>query len=149
MDEILGKDVIKEPEVVLDAPPNPKIEEVKKSPDQLMTEALSDYPFLKFSNGTLNVTHPELTQYLKPKILKMGDIVKRGTILSNLNGGILNVDAQTQSLNSCLATISVGFVDVPKLNLLEVEDTDLIMALYVAVVSFQNFFRKSTLGFTL
>jgi hypothetical protein len=145
------------PETVTPSPTNAELintpvvvpEAVKKSPEELMTEALKDYTFLSYANGTLKVEHAELKSFLKPIILKMGNIVKRGTIIANLNGGATNIDQQTQSLNSCIATVLVGFSEPLKVNLLEVEDTDLIMGLYVAIVSYNAFFRKTPLGFTL
>jgi hypothetical protein len=124
-------------------------EEAPKSPDQMMSEAISDYKFLSYNNGVLNVAHPELTQYLKPVILKMGNMVKRGTVIANLSGGLTNIDPQTKSLNESIATVLVGFEELPKKDLLLVEDTDLIMGLYVAVVSYNTFFRKTPLGFVL
>jgi hypothetical protein len=133
----------------LTSTPELKPDEVKKSPEQLMTESLKDYTFLSYANGTLKVEHAELKSFLKPIVLKMGNIVKRGTIIANLNGGAANIDQQTQSLNSCIATVLVGFSEQLKVNLLEVEDTDLIMGLYVAVVSYNAFFRKTPLGFSL
>lgn len=129
--------------------PTPKPEEVKKSPEQLMIESLKEYPFLSYTNGVLKIEHEELKSFLRPTIIKMGGIVKRGTILANLNGGAANIDQQTQNLNMCIATVLVGFSEPLKINLLEVEDTDLIMGLYVAVVSFNAFFRKTPLGFSL
>ena len=148
-EELLGNSEEKKPEIDLNAIPAPKIEEVKKSPTELMVEALVDYKFLAFANGKLNVTHKELTQYLTPICLKVGNIVKRGTVLAALNGGVQNIDQQTQSLNACIATASVGFAETLKINLLDVEDTDLIVGLYVAVVSYQNFFRSSPLGISI
>jgi hypothetical protein len=126
-----------------------KPKEEKKSPEQLMVEALVDYPFLKFENGVLQCGHKELKQYLKPLIIKMGGIVQRGKILANLNGGVTNIDPQTQSLNSCIATVLVGYEEKLATDLLAVEDTDLIMGLYVAAVSFNSFFRTTPLGFVL
>ena len=124
-------------------------EEVKKSPNELMTEAISEYAFLSFENGVLKVEHSELKSFLKPRILKIGNVVNRGTILARLNGGATNMDAQTQGLNGCIATVMVGFEENLKIDLLQVEDTDLVMGLYIAVVSYNNFFRKNPLGIIL
>ncbi len=134
----------------INAIPDPTLEkEVIKSPEQLLVEAIKDYSFLSYSAGILKVDHKELKAFLKLKTLKMGDIVKRGTILANLNGGVSNMDQETLSLNSCLATVSVGFQEPLKLNLLDVEDTDLITGLYVAVNFYNKFFRQTPLGLTL
>jgi hypothetical protein len=129
--------------------PTPKPEEVKKSPEQLVKESIKDYAFLSFTNGVLKVEHAEMKSFLTPVLLKTGSIVKRGTILANLNGGAANIDQQTQGLNSSIATVLVGFAEPLKVNLLEVEDTDLIMGLYVTVVAYNAFFRKTPLGFVL
>jgi hypothetical protein len=155
----MGLDVLSQPEggdklapptnLELTAVPVPALTEEKKTDEQKMFEALKDFPFLKYGNGILNVDHKELKQYLKPITLKIGNLVKRGTTLANLNGGIANIDPQTIGLNSCIATALVGFEEAPKVNLLEVEDTDLIMGLYTAVVSYNVFFRKTPLGFIL
>lgn len=124
-------------------------EEIKKSANELMTEAISGYPFLTFENGVLKVEHSELKAFLKPRILKVGNVVTRGTILARLNGGATNMDEQTQGLNSCISTVMVGFEENLKIDLLQVEDTDLVMGLYMAVVGYNNFFRKSPLGIIL
>ena len=151
MDEVLSPttDTPSSTNAELTASVPAKPEEVKKSPEQLMVDSLKSYPFLSYANGTLKVEHKELKQFLKPAILKMGNLVKRGTIIANLNGGALNVDQQTQGLNSCIATVLVGFSEILKIDLLEVEDTDLITGLYVAVVSYNTFFRSTPLGYSL
>jgi hypothetical protein len=132
-----------------------KVEEVKDlnapaelTPDAKMVEAIKGFDFLRYENGGLVVNHEELKEILKLKILKMGDISKRGAILANLNGGSSNIDPDTLILNSCMSTVQVGF-DAFKFNLLEVTDTNLIMGLYAAVVSYNNFFRKTPLGIIL
>ena len=78
----------------------------------------------------------------------MGDLARRGTILNNLNGGSEHIEEQTAILNGCLSTVQVGFTNL-KLNLLEVTDSILILGLYTAVVSYNNFFRKTPLGIVL
>jgi hypothetical protein len=128
---------------------NPEIKTDEPSPEQKVNDSLKEYPFIRMANGVFHVDHAELRAYLKPVILKTGNLVKRGTILANLSGGAANLDPQSQGLNSCIATAQVGFEGTLKLDLLNVEDTDLLMGLYVAVVAYNNFFRKTPLGFTL
>jgi len=151
MDDILSPETPekKDPTNAELTTPVPAPEEVKKSPEQLMKESIAEYSFLSFDNGVLRVEHLELKQYLKPIVLKMGNIVTRGKIIANLSGGATNIDPQTQGLNSCIATALIGFEEALKIDLLKVEDTDLIMGLYVAVVSYNSFFRKTPLGFAL
>jgi hypothetical protein len=130
--------------------PEPKLEEKKElTPEEKMVESLKAYSsFLKFENGVLSVTHDELKALLKPKILKMGDLVKRGNIITNLNGGVAKPDEQTAFLNSCLATVSVGFESFT-LDLLNVVDSDLIIGLYIVVRDYNTFFRSTPLSFIL
>lgn len=121
-----------------------------ESADSKLSKDLKDYPFITFINGKFQVAHLELTAFLTPKILKIGDLSRRGVRLANLNGGAFNVDPDTQALNSFIATIEVGYSDLPKeFNPLVVEDTNLITALFVAIRSYNNFFRKTPLNFTL
>jgi len=131
--------------------PTPKLEDTSvdnKTPSDKMAESLKDYPFLQYANGVLIVNHEECKETLELKMLKMGDLARRGTILANLNGGVKNTDDQTAMLNGCLATVQVGFSNL-KLNLLDVMDSVLILGLYTAVVNYNNFFRKSPLGIIL
>ncbi len=122
--------------------------EVKKTPEENMQAVLKEFPFLKYDNGNLLVNHDEYKSILKLRILKMGDMVTRGKILANLNGGAKNVDSQTGFVNACLATIQVGFDDL-KIELLSVQDTELILGLFTAIDSYNVFFRKTPLGFAL
>jgi hypothetical protein len=130
--------------------PEPKLEEKKElTPEEKMVESLKAYAeFLHFENGILSVKHDEYVALLKPKILKMGDLVKRGNIITNLNNGITAVDGQSATMNSCIATVQVGF-DNLSLDLLNVVDSDLILGLYRAVVEYNTFFRKTPLRFIL
>lgn len=116
--------------------------------EEKMVKAIKPYPFLKFSSGILSVKHDEYEALLKPKILKMGDLVQRGNMISNLNGGVANPDGQTVTLNSCIATVQVGFENLA-LDLLKVTDDDLVIGLYQAVVGYNTFFRKTPLNFVL
>lgn len=129
-----------------------KVPEIQKTPSEIssekLVESLKDFPFLKYANGVLNVQHAECKEVLEIKKLKMGDLSKRGTILTNLNGGATNPDDQTAYLNGCLATVQVGFRDI-KLDLLNVEDSSLILGLYTAIVKYNEFFRATPLGFIL
>jgi len=131
--------------------PTPNLEEKKSEevdPATKMVLSLKEYPFLQYSNGVIVVNHDECKETLELKILKMGDIARRGTILANLNGGVKNTDDQTAMLNGCLATVQVGFTNL-KLNLLDVVDSVLILGLYTAVVNYNSFFRKTPLGIIL
>src|SRR4029077_3768249 len=122
---------IKEPTLNADIPKEP-MKEPEKSPAQKLEDSLKEYPFIKYDGTRFVVAHKELTCTLTPKILKIRDLSKRGIILGNLSGGVVNLDAQTLALNSFLATISVGFDDLPKnFDLLNVEDSELVMALYI------------------
>ena len=128
----------------------PSVEASEETPESKLTEALKEYPFVTYVNGKFNVVHPELTNYLTPKLLKVGDIVKRGAILASLNGGASNVDSETLALNSFVATVQVGYSDLPStFNLLNVEDTNLVTGLYVAIRSYNDFFRKTPLGIVI
>ena len=122
--------------------------EAEISPDQKMQDSLKSYSFLRYTNGTIAVDHEECKDIFKLKILKMGDLNRRGTILANLNGGSTNVDEETATLNSCMATVQVGYENF-KFNLLEVTDSQLVLGLYTAVVCYNNFFRKAPLGIIL
>ena len=137
---------IKSPLIVAD----PSLEAKKEpTPEEKMCEALSGYAeFLKFENGILSVNHPEYKALLKPKILKMGDLVRRGNILTGLNGGVSKPDSQSAALNACLATVQVGFEKLD-LDLLKVADENLLIGLYEAVTSYNGFFRKTPLSFVL
>lgn len=116
----------------------------EESPAIKLQKSLKDYPFITFENGKFKITHTELTEYLSPKILKVGDLSKKGVIQANLNGGASNVDGETDALNGFIATILVGFENLPKdFEPFNVEDTALIKGLYLAVRSYQQFFRKS------
>lgn len=129
--------------------PPPAVEpKVEKTPDQKMVDILSPFGFLRYNNGTVDVNHEECKAILQLKRLKMGDLVRRGNILTSLNGGSTNVDEQTTTLNNMLATIQVGFENL-KLDLLDVTDTQLIIGLYTAVSSYNSFFRKTPLGLIL
>jgi hypothetical protein len=126
----------------------------EKTPQEKMVEALKEYPFIEYSAGMLKVTHPELpptvdketSVMLGLKIINTGDIVTRGIILASYNGGATNIDPQTLALNNCLATVRVGFTPALKIDLLKVEDTALIMGLWLAISSYQAFFRRTPLG---
>lgn len=120
----------------------------EKSPDEKMVEVLKPFTFLNYSNGNLNVNHDEMKAILALKRLKMGDLVRRGSILTNLNGGAVVSDEQTATLNGMLASIQVGFENL-KADTLEITDTQLILGLFVAVNSYNTFFRKTPLGFIL
>lgn len=131
--------------------PSPTLEAVKaeeKDPSTKLVESLKDYSFLQYANGVLIINHEECKETLELKILKMGDLARRGTILANLNGGVKNTDDQTAILNGCLATVQVGFTKL-NLNLLDVMDSTLILGLYTAVVNYNSFFRKTPLGIVL
>lgn len=129
--------------------PAPSAEpKAEKTADQKMVDILSPFGFLRYSNGNLEVNHDEYKAILELKRLKMGDLVRRGNVLTSLNGGSTNVDEQTTTLNNMLATIQVGFGNL-KLDLLEVTDTQLIIGLYTAVSSYNSFFRKTPLGLIL
>lgn len=150
MSDELGQEVPKEVPSPLEVPV-PKIEDTKveeKDPASKMVEVLKDYSFLQYSNGVIIVNHEECKETLELKLLKMGDLARRGTILANLNGGVKNTDDSTASLNGCLATVQVGFTSI-KLNTLNVMDTNLILGLYTAIISYNSFFRKTPLGFIL
>jgi hypothetical protein len=118
------------------------------TPHEKMVESIKGYPFLRYENGNIAVNHDEFKEILKLKILKMGDLSRRGVLLANLNGGANNLDADTAILNSCMATVQVGYENF-KFNLMEVTDTQLILGLYAAVTGYNNFFRKTPLGVVL
>ncbi len=145
----LGEEAKTEEKNPLEVPP-PKIDGAEKelTPNEKMVESLKPYPFLQYANGVLVVNHDECKETLELKILKMGDLARRGTILNNLSGGSEHIEEQTAVLNGCLATVQVGFTNI-KLNLLEVTDSILILGLYTAVVNYNSFFRKTPLGIVL
>ena len=128
----------------------PSIDPKKEAtPEEKMVDSLQEFSsFLKFENGILSVNHDEYRALLKPKILKMGDLVNRGKILTNLNGGAAKPDDLTSALNAGIASVSVGFENLT-LDLLNVVDSDLVMGLYMAVINYNSFFRKTPLGFIL
>ena len=140
---------VNEPQSPL-ASPEPTLEVAKElTPEEKMSDALIGYAdFLKFENGILAVNHPEYKALLKPKILKMGDLVRRGNILTGLNGGVSKPDSQSAALNACLATVQVGFENLA-LDLMKVTDENLLIGLYEAVTSYNGFFRKTPLSFIL
>jgi hypothetical protein len=127
--------------------PEAKKEDIR-TPIEKVQDILKDFTFIKFDGKTFAVDHKELKQFLTPKILTMSDLAARGRLLASYNGGMSNIDSETQTLNSFLATISVGFENF-KFDLGKVEDADLIYALFLAVRSFQQFFRSSPLGIIL
>ena len=129
--------------------PEPVVEPPKElTPEEKLVESLKGYPFLKFENNILSVKHSEYEALLKPKILKMGDLVRRGNILTGLNGGVSRPDDQSATLNGCIATVQVGFENL-SLDLLKVTDEELLLGLYIAVRDYNSFFRKTPLSFIL
>lgn len=120
----------------------------ERTPLQKVQDYLKVFDFIKFDGKTFVVSHAELTAVLTPKIFTMGDLSARGRLLAAYNGGVSNIDAETFALNSCLATISVGFENA-KFNLEAIKDANLIDALYLAAKSYNTFFRSVPIGITI
>jgi hypothetical protein len=129
--------------------PEPKVlEEKELTPEEKFVASISPYPFLRYESGILSVKHPECEKLLTLKMLKIKDLVQRGKVINSLSGGSTSVDEQTVALNASIATVQVGFENL-SIDLLNVEDSDLIIGLYLAVVNYNKFFRKTPLNFIL
>jgi ABC-type Fe3+ transport system substrate-binding protein len=115
--------------------------------EQKVQDALKDYKFIQFSGNVFIVNHDELKDTLKPKILTMGDMSARGRILNGLNGGAAlgSVDPDTLALNSFMALAQIGFENL-KFDVSKIKDVNLLDALYLAVKTYNTFFRSVPLG---
>lgn len=122
--------------------------EDKRTPLEKVNEFVKPYDFINFDGKQFAVNHAELKAFLTPKTLTMGDLSARGRLLAAYNGGASNIDAETYALNSCLATVGVGFEDL-KLNLNDIKDANLIDGLYFCVKAYSAFFRSVPIGITL
>jgi len=115
--------------------------------EQKVQDAIKEYKFIQFSGNVFIVNHDELKDTLKPKILTMGDMSARGRILNGLNGGAAlgSIDAEMLALNSFMALAQIGFENF-KFDVSKIVDSNLLDALYLAVKSYNTFFRAVPLG---